>query len=213
MEDVRRTLSVLEAYASILPMVAGAISYLMYITAALLGFASTMILIELLGVQGTSLWIVYGLSFTIIFAIVTVGIYKLWKVLAVLEAFRMRYGVKYSRYYLLSWLVAYIIAVVVALLVRVPFPQYALPVSLGVGLGNLLMSLGMTGRARYGSLLVGLYLLGSIPSYYYLPNLAALLLLFHLSLPYLAVSLWYIFEGQRAAVVILHAARGDKEDH
>lgn len=214
MEEGRRILSVLEAYASILPAVAGATTYLMYIAASLLGFASAMIAVELLRVQGGLIWAVYGLSFITIFTVTSVGIVKLWKVLAVMEAFSMESEVKHSKYYLLVWLSAFIMASAVTLLVRVPFPPYALLVSLGVGLGNLLMSPGMPGRAKYGPLLVGSYLIGSIPSYYYLPSLAWLLLLFHLSLSYLAVSLWYLFEGQRAAVVILHAARGgDKEDH
>ncbi|MEM3692382.1 MAG: hypothetical protein QXS61_07845 [Candidatus Korarchaeum sp.] len=214
MEDVKRVLSVLEAYASILPGIAWAVSYLMYLVAALLGSISASMTIELLGVQGApSMSIIYGISLSILFIIVSAGIIRLWRVFTILEAFRTKSEAKYGIHPLLLWPLAFIVAAVVTLLVRASFPQsVALFVSLGTGLGNLLMALVTPGKEKYGPLLVGVYLIGTIPSYYYLPGIAVSLLFFHLSLPYLAVSLWYIFEGQRTATVILHAARGGNKE-
>lgn len=213
MEEGRRILSVLEAYASILPSVAAAATYLIYITAAILGLISASMLVELLGVRGTTLWVIYALSFVIVFMIASAGVSKMWSVLTVLEAFKAGSELKYSKSNLLIWTIAFILASVTFLL-RTPFSSFVLFVSLGVGLGNLLSALSLTGRYRYGPLLVGAYLLLCIPSYYYLPKFAEGLLLFHLVLSYFAVSLWYAFEGQREALVILNAARGDdKETH
>jgi hypothetical protein len=209
MSEDKIVLRVLEAYASVIPAVAGASTYLLYITAAMLGTALASTTIELLEVRDLA-WAVYGLALSAAFSITTLGVVKLWRIVSILEAFKRSYSEKSGKYTLLIvWIIAFLISIPLGLVIKTSFPPYVLSASLGVALGNLLMIPFISdGKAKYGPLFVGAYLIISIVTYYCLPNLASILLIFHLTFSYQAVALWYLFEGERAAVVILHAARG-----
>ncbi len=212
--NIREVSKILEAYIRVLGSIGGAVTYLYFITAAILGAELTTLAYYLL--KGYMIVALSAVSFIAAFFLAGYGSSAIWRIHHMY--FRLvtsrEMEKKYKRVEAIAWL-GWLISILAAFIIAhltTPFPMLIpVAVSLGVGLGNISMSLIywlMVGERDLRPLIVGLYLLLTIPLYYYV-ELAMLyaLLLTSLSASYLGVALSYTVEAMKRAKEVLHAAR------
>ena len=216
---------ILDAYADVLGLVSGGISYLLFLTAAVLSGWVTYLSFAVLGVSFLSIAVVavtFGLSFGLAWFGITIlerieSAHTLQKIPREARASallsRRRAGILSG----FGWGAAFLVGALAGLYV----PQSAFVpvlVGIGVGLGNVLFYIiyrVCVSRTDFRPLVVGAYLLATTPLYPYvvglqgLPELAAFVLLtVNLSASYLAVSLSYFVEARERVAEVLNAARG-----
>ncbi len=216
MSEARGILRVLEAYAETLGLIAGAVSYLFFLTAALLGAFFTGLAFHLL----RPIWLAFlTMAATFVMAFIIAGYSSsiLWRLHSAYELQRVPLDERPSALrrwrrsvaaIWVGWAVAFAVAFPPSLIF--PFPIcVAVAVSLGVGLGNLITFVTSWAGFReldLRPLLVALYLFATIPTYFALPELTFTLLSGHLIISYFGVAVSYTVAARRKVVDVLRAA-------
>jgi hypothetical protein len=216
---------ILDTYVGVLGLVSGGISYLLFLTAAILSGWVTYLSFQVLGISFISVTLV-GATFAISFGLAWFGIsildriqdaHMLQKVPADARVSTLRSWQRAGNASFFGWAAGFFVGALAGFYV----PQAAFVpvlVGIGVGLGNVLfyvIYLVYVRRTDLRPLAVGVYLLATTPLYPYIvglhgvPDIAAFVLLtVNLSASYLAVSLSYFVEARELVAEVLHAARG-----
>lgn len=216
---------ILDAYAGVLGLVSGGISYLLFLTAAVLSGWVTYLSFAVLGISFISVAVVV-VTFALSFGLAWFGISILERIQSAHVLQKIPSDARVSA--LLSWqragnvsILGWAAGFLVGALAGFYVPQPAFVpvlVGVGVGLGNVLFYIVYfvyVRRTDFRPLFVGAYLLATTPLYPYVvglqgvPDIAAFVLLtINLSASYLAVSLSYFIEARERVAEVLHAARG-----